>query len=73
MDTITVSKNKIESGIIAIANPLMPTSPLNKTAFNLYKSNDKNKLEVIPVDEFLIRNNLPSATQFILEKLKEFK
>jgi hypothetical protein len=51
--------------LIAISSPLRPAIPINETLEGKFNSMDKTTL--IPVDEFLIRNNLPSATQYVLQ------
>ncbi|MBN8865397.1 MAG: DUF1998 domain-containing protein, partial [Sphingobacteriales bacterium] len=54
--------------LIAISSPLRPAIPINETLEG--KSNSKDNTTLIPVDEFLIRNNLPSATQYVLQKIE---
>jgi ATP-dependent helicase YprA (DUF1998 family) len=43
------------------------TSPLTPNIHEAKKSDDE---EIILIDELLVRNNLPSATKFVLEKLE---
>ncbi len=54
---------------IAICGPLTPEIPANTEVKKIYFGEIKSDMEVIPIEEFLIRNNLPSATKTILEKV----
>jgi ATP-dependent helicase YprA (DUF1998 family) len=66
---INVTKSDGKEFIFAISNPLTPYIPINQTAFDLLKN--KDEVSVISIDEYLIRTNLPSATQLVLSKLRE--
>lgn len=51
---------------IEITNPLTPNQ---SNLYELLDNNDLNRLIIIPIDEFLVRNNLPSATQVLFDKI----
>jgi len=66
IEIINAVKNNELKLIIAISSPLTPEIPINMGAYQLLL-NRNNNTRVFPIDEFLIRNNLPSATKSILE------
>ncbi len=55
--------------IVALCNPLTPKVPFSVAAYEILSGKRKEKAQVIPMDEFLVRNNLPSATRAVMEKI----
>lgn len=68
-ETIQAIRHDGKSFVIAVANPLTPSIPLSDSALILQATN--SGIQVVAVDEYLIRNNLPSATQFISERINQ--
>lgn len=66
-NVIYALKSNGQEFAVSVSNPLTPTIPLSKAALALL--NSSTTIEVITVDEYLIRNNLPSATQCVMEKI----
>jgi hypothetical protein len=64
-----VLKNGNDHSLIAISSPLTPNIPINATARKSTEGADSKN--VITIDEFLIRNNIPSATKYVIEQLDE--
>lgn len=61
---ISISTSDGRKYLVALTAPLNPATPVNVHAKNIYASIDK-----ILVDELLIKNNLPSATKQVLERV----
>ena len=66
IDFIQIIHNDGRRFNVAITHPLTPRNPILPTSLN----EPTSKAIIIPTDEFLIRNNLPSATHYIFEKIR---
>ncbi|WP_413670136.1 DEAD/DEAH box helicase [Mucilaginibacter sp. Mucisp86] len=68
MDMIFAVNEEEKEFVISVSNPLIPTVPLSVTVQALI--NENSGITVLPIDEYLVRNNLPSATQWVLQKIR---
>jgi hypothetical protein len=64
---ILATKKDRRKYAIAICGPLTPEMPIDDEAYKIFSRQNESDIKIIPVDEFLIRNSLPSATKRVLE------
>jgi ATP-dependent helicase YprA (DUF1998 family) len=55
--------------VIVICNPLTPHKSINAEIDTILQKSEYSDIQPIRIDEFLIRNNLPSATRTVLQIL----
>lgn len=56
--------------IITLSGPLTPNFPADST-LRRFHSNEATSIPLIIVDELKVRSNLPNASQYVLQKLRE--
>lgn len=59
-----------QSFIVALSGPLTPSCPSDST-LRRFHSNDALPIKMITIDELIVRSNLPTASQYVIQRLKE--